>query len=85
MPTHCSEVRSKLSSLNVGIVGCEVEGPNSQFDTYSLQHRLEHFAHAGAFRSSFEFNRQPAHPVAPGRIARLIEQLARFFRIVGYS
>src|ERR1700719_2883468 len=72
----------EIPGLNVSIVGGKLKRANSQFDTHSLQHSLKDFADPGAFGCRLEFKSQTAHSVLASEIARLIEKLTRFFRIV---
>src|SRR5260370_9105093 len=72
----------EIPGLNVSIVGGKLKRANSQFDTYSLKHRLKDFADPGAFGGRFVFESQRTHSVLADRIPCLIEKLTRFFRIV---
>src|SRR5271157_5515143 len=72
----------EVSSLDVRVVGSELKRAYSQFDTHSLKHRLKNFADARAFRRRFEFESKATLPIFAGGIARFVEKLARFIRIV---
>src|ERR1700722_15291632 len=72
----------EIPGLNVSIVSRKLKLAYSQFDTYSLQHRLKDFTDSSAFGGRLVFESQPPHPIFASGIACLIEELTRFIRIV---